>query len=347
MSSYVLDVTNPRIKKCMLSLGIDAEELIKKTSEDFNARDVSEEIKCLRYNFFIRKQQELVRQIKALVKEEILRGLERVEQEKKPKVPSQDLMMTSVSFNTYDELEKTKLKHKEIVDKTFDEVKEAFNESKAIENKLKKGEIKREQAKSAMSRKREKLMELKEKQKENFQKIKVLEERNIHKFYRKYASTQRKEASRIKLAGSLLEKSRNNSLIFEFDITDRIQQYESKMNKSKELYDLSIKNKKQAASKLLERSARYTKLAQTNNDSQIIEKISKLVTKTKTAENRRYLFLKQQAEDREKSKEKQDERRTNAQKKFREKEIFSIKRAQAIEKKMKVSNNLLEQKHSN
>ena len=82
MDYYVLDVQKPRIQKAMLSLGIGTEELLEKTPDDFSGRDVKDEIRNLRYNFFIRKQQELIRQIKAFAKEDILKDFERNKQQK-------------------------------------------------------------------------------------------------------------------------------------------------------------------------------------------------------------------------------------------------------------------------
>ena len=193
-----------------------------------------------------------------------------------------------------------------------------------------------------------KITEFKEKQQQNYIKLKEIQERNIRNYDRAYStrSSRRKNISKNKFFEYLTSSSRNSS-VAEIEVSSHIENYEKKMNKSKLIYDLGIKNKKQAASKLLERSEKLSKMLEANKETEEQQRVINLISKTQSAETRRYGFLKQQAEARAKLREKNDLRTQKAQCKLKEREILNKSRANNIEKKMKISSNLLEQKHSN
>lgn len=340
MDYYAIDISKPRILKAMENLGIAEEELVLKTQEDFGGKESSEEIRKLRFNYFERKQLELVRQIKSFVKDDILRFREKVLKSEKKDKPSTDLLITSLSDALEDSLMKTKTNFKKIVDKTYCDVRGAFTEKNAIDEKLRIGEKNRKKARSALSKNRSKIEELKLKQRENLKIIRESEKEKLRNYYRSACSASPK---RFKSTNRFYETSRSRSgSVQEIDIDEKISQYEEKMNKSKLLYELTIQRKKNAVSKLLERNNKPKVPEQEDN---LVEKISKLVVKNKTAEDRRYSHMKQMAEGREKNKEKQDERRQRAQTKLKEREIQEKNRGKEIEKKMKISNSLLQKKH--
>ena len=347
MDYYVLDVQKPRIQKAMLSLGIGTEELLEKTPDDFSGRDVKDEIRNLRYNFFIRKQQELIRQIKAFAKEDILKDFERNKQQKVKDSANAYFSFATATLTNKDTIQSAN-KYQNIVDRTYSEVAEAFTEKKALETKLKHGEEIREKARSEQSKRKMKITEFKEKQQQNYIKLKEIQERNIRNYDRAYStrSSRRKNISKNKFFEYLTSSSRNSS-VAEIEVSSHIENYEKKMNKSKLIYDLGIKNKKQAASKLLERSEKLSKMLEANKETEEQQRVINLISKTQSAETRRYGFLKQQAEARAKLREKNDLRTQKAQCKLKEREILNKSRANNIEKKMKISSNLLEQKHSN
>jgi hypothetical protein len=344
ISTYILDLNNPRVQKAMSSLSIDSSELIKKTPEDFVSKEISEEIKTLRYNFFVRKQQELIRKIKFYIKDEILRGIEKNEQKKHSN--HSEMLLTTVYTNSKENFEKAKNKYQEILNKTFEEAKETFRDTKAIEEKLIQSRIKREQAKAEVSKKRMILLELREKQKENLEKIRKLEKKNLTQYYRASTSnTTTRVISRHKLMNSQTILS-NNASNSDIDISEKIEKYEEKMKKSEALYNLYMQSKKEAASRLLERSEKLSKNIENNKKVLIVEKISNLIKKSKTAENRRATYAKEQAKKREDTREKYDERRLRAQTRLKEREKHESARTKAIEKKMEQSFNLLEAKHT-
>lgn len=345
MDYYAIDIFNPRVEKAMINLGIEEEELVLRVVEDFGGRDISNEIRQLRFNYFSRKQQELVRQIKSFIREDILHNREKgAKSQPKPRIVN-EVLITSVIDDYDDEMVKTRNNYKKLVDKTYFDLRDTFNERKALEERLKAGEMNRNKAKSAVSKNRVKIEELKEKQRENFERIKQVESKNLRVAYRSIASASPKRFKfQNRLYGINYSRSRSESLC-EPDIDAQISKIEEKMTKSTQLKQLTIQNKKNAASKMLERNQKKSK--STNGDINIVEKIQKLFQKNKTAEDRRYSYLKQQAENREKSKEKHEERLVKVQSRIKEQEELEYKKGKAIEKKMKISNSLLQKKHEN
>ena len=346
MDYYVIDVQRHRIQKAMLSLGIESEELRKKTYQDFGGRDVKDEIQNLRYNFFQRKQQELVRQIKAFAKEDILKEFERNKQQKVKESHNTEFLVTTISLMDKDTIQSTS-KYQTIVDRTYLEVAGAFTDKIALDTKLKHCEDLREKTRSEQSKRKIKLIELKERQQQNYLKLKVNQERYIRNYDRAYSarSSPRKKILKNTSYDYPTNSSRKNS-VAEIEISSQIEDYEKRMNKSKLLYDLGIKSKIQAASKLLERSERLSRMLETNKEAEEQQRVLRLISKNLNAETRRYGFLKHQAETKAKMREKTELRTQKAQCKLKEREIINNKRAKAIEKKMEISSNLLEQKHS-
>ena len=76
--NYAIDITRPRTKLAMLALGIEPEELIVKTAEDFAGRNVNEDVKQLRFNYHTRKLKEIVRQINSSIKEETIKKIQSI-----------------------------------------------------------------------------------------------------------------------------------------------------------------------------------------------------------------------------------------------------------------------------
>lgn len=66
--SYALDANNARVKAALEKLGIDKEELLVKTINDFGNKATREEIKKLRYDYYSRRLEETVKAIKDTIK---------------------------------------------------------------------------------------------------------------------------------------------------------------------------------------------------------------------------------------------------------------------------------------
>lgn len=343
MNPYVVDLTNLRIQKAMLNLGIDSMEMVRKTIEDFGNKDTSEEVQIVRYNFYKRKQQELIRQIKEYVKDELMRGLEKSMQGKKQESVSNEILITSVTYPERKVSARQKMTNKDIINKALLEEKETINYQKTLENKLRQGVELREKAQSALAKNRMKFYGFREKQKENLEKIRYDEQNKLSKTLRGYYSVSPTSFSYKKKQSVYSKTQSRGSSITEIDIESQITKHEQKMNKSKNLHDLFTKTKKDAASKLLERNFKYPKATE-NQEKILSERLTKYVNKSKTAEVRRSEHRRQQSEIRERMREKHDERRTKAQSRVKEREYFDNEKARIIEKKMEISNGILEKK---
>lgn len=343
MNPYVVDLTNLRIQKAMLNLGIDSMEMVRKTIEDFGNKDTSEEVQIVRYNFYKRKQQELIRQIKEYVKDELMRGLEKSMQGKKQESVSNEILITSVTYPERKVSARQKMTNKDIINKALLEEKETINYQKTLENKLRQGVELREKAQSALAKNRMKFYGFREKQKENLEKIRYDEQNKLSKTLRGYYSVSPTSFSYKKKQSVYSKTQSRGSSITEIDIESQITKHEQKMNKSKNLHDLFTKTKKDAASKLLERNFKYPKATE-NQEKILSERLTKYVNKSKTAEVRRSEHRRQQSEIRERMREKHDERMTKAQSRVKEREYFDNEKARFIEKKMEISNGILEKK---
>ncbi|OMJ75633.1 hypothetical protein SteCoe_25190 [Stentor coeruleus] len=344
MNPYVVDLTNLRIQKAMLNLGIDSIEMIRKPIEDFKDKDTSEEVQIVRYNFYKRKQQELVRQIKEYIKDELMRGLEKSIQGKKQESVSNEILITSVTYPERKASTRPKIRNKDIINKALIEAKEAINYKKILDNKLKQGVELREKAQSALAKSRMKFYEFREKQKENLEKIRNAEQNKLSKTLSGYYSVSPTSFSYKKKPNVYSKTQSRASSIVDLDIESQIKKYEQKMIKSKNLHDLFTQTKKNAASKLLERNFRYSK-AMENEEKILSERLTKYVNKNKTAEIRRSEHKRLQSENRERLREKHDEKRLKAQCRVKEKEEFDIEKAKRIEKRLEISNGILEKKN--
>ncbi|OMJ93821.1 hypothetical protein SteCoe_3145 [Stentor coeruleus] len=344
MNFYVIDTSSLRVQNAMLNLGIEASELLKKVFEDFAAKDANEEIQIVRYNFFKRKQQELVRQIKEYIKEELMRGLEKTTQSKKQESSNNDFLITSLPYSDRKTVQRPKLNYRGLVSKALLEVKESINEKEALDKRLKHGQELREKAKSALAQSRMKFSELKEKQKLNLEKIRYNEQTNLSKLHRGYTSISPDYLSHKKKYINYSQTQSRNSSITEISIDDQMKKYEQKMSRSKQLHDLFTKNRKEAASKLLKRNLKQNTIIN-NEEKELTERLTKYVTKNKTAEIKRFEHRKQQNEYRFKLKEKHDERRIRAQTRIRERDVFYNERIKEIEKKMEITNGVIEKKN--
>lgn len=89
------------------------------------------------------------------------------------------------------------------------------------------------------------------------------------------------------------------------------------MSRSTILHELCKENKKQAASKLLQRNEKFSRHSEILQQ-QLTDKLTKLIKKKKTLENRKFEHLKQQEQSRCLIKEKHEQKRTRAQSRIKE-----------------------------
>ena len=341
--SYILDINRELIKKALLCLGIESEELRRRNLESFQERGISEDIKHLRYNFFLRKQQELVRQIKAHIKEEILRSIAKKQESDKN---ISDILEEFDSIDTQEnKLEKVKQRYQVIINRYFTNTKECLLGNQELEYKLIQGKKIRETIKTSMSRQRMKMQELRIKQKENYENKAKFKLDNSVCISRDSQSQPPSKSINRKMAGiSPLSISKIDSYS-ELEISAKLKQYEEKMDKSKILYDNFMKNKKDAISRALERSVKSMKITEIEKNEEFNKKLSKIIEKSQSVEKRRDLFLKTQTENRIRQQIIKDGRRVKAKETFNEKERLQQLKIQELERKMEKSHNLLEEKN--
>ena len=344
--TYVLDITHDRIKSAMQNLGIEAEELKVKSIEDFNDRNLSEEVKKLRYNFYNRKQQELVRHIRSTAREEIMRILAKKKQAEKMET---DAVVECEYIETpvEEELEKVRKKNNQVISKYFTDVQDTLRDDEQLSSKLIRVGKLRENMRTSVSRGRIKFKELKNKQQMNYEKT-MKDKQSKSKNYSRADAGQykpEKEARKKKLSWSPVSVSKGES-IFESEISAKIKMYEEKMDKSKALYNTFLNNKKKNISKLLKKSLNNSKIAESFKQSDANEKLNRIIQKAHSAEKRRGYFLKSMTERRLRQQALHDGRRAKAQLILDEQKILEDKKVKELEDKMKRSQDMLTEKNN-
>jgi hypothetical protein len=319
----------------MLALGIEDDELLLKTEDDFSSKGITPDVRHLRFAFFSRKQQELLRQIKTFMKEEYIRF-----NEQKSRISDSDHDQSFSGQDMFNELiSKTKQKNQEIIQKHLSSVQNNFSEIKAIEARLQNGQKIRENLKSSVTKQRMKMMEFKQKQLENLEKYSKSPIR-VKSSNRKHDLSPAKFVRRRDLSPKA--RFNHDDFLNEEETIKKIQGFEEKMEKSKELSESFIQSKKEAISKLLEKSSKSHQ--KTSNDLEYNEKLLKIVEKANQADIRRGNLLKIQTERRIKQKEIEEQRRSKTRSKLNENRKDLEKKNKDIEEKMRRSEYVLEKK---
>lgn len=358
---YMINVEDPRVRKAMISLGIQAQELQKKSFEDFGSRNITSDIQTMRYKYYTQKQESLVSQIKSQIAENKKRLLASLERQKlsttqelimqKSVLITQDIRKVSQQCRSYtneessfEKLERIKQCHQKKISKVLEDIQNSFKGIQAIENKLKEGENLREKFKSVMLKKLDKQNSLRERQKEKLTEIKSLESVRIRK-KRSYSSLTPKmllNKRNAKDSFSLDMKSEGSS---DYDVEEMLGKYYEKMNKSKEIYDMNLDNRRKAAARLWEKAESTSRAIRQAKEDDVLEKINRYVMKNKAAEQRRSEILQKKSENLIRAKQLHIERRDKANIRAKEREMMIMKKARAIEKRMEACSKIAQQKH--
>ena len=244
--NYAIDITRPRTKLAMLALGVQPDELVLKTFEDFAGRNISAEVQKLRFNYYTRKLKEVIRQMNSYIKEEAMRRMQTVGNS--PNSPSQIfLTQTSPVEEVVDEIAEIKVKEKNKIIGSLNSANNALSNSLAIEKRLQMGKEARERVQSEVIKNRMRLKKFKEKQMENLSKIKRQQEEKSKK-YMAHAFTPKKH-SILSADVSFQSYSKTLSEFHESDdeIQSKISKYDEKMMRSQKNNEKYIQQKKQAA----------------------------------------------------------------------------------------------------
>lgn len=340
LMSYVLDIENPRVQYSLRLLGIEQEELIKKTLSDFASKDVQEHIQQLRYSYHTRKQNDLVQQVKSYIKEVILKDLGGSPKRSFKKIP----IKTSATPDPSETLSRIKEKHNKKIEMTIKSIKESFQDFQALEQKLNEGVSLRERFKSTVQSKCLKFDDFKEKQKENLKNI-VKSQKEKWKNKRKLTydtprmSVYKKVPSNISLS---VRSSQSDD-----DIQVSLQKYNEKMDRSWVQYQQNIDVKRQAAYKLSQKAENTCKAVKDGKEKGNDDTFFKMIMKQKAAGEKRKAKLEEKVKILEKNKQISLEKHVKASKRAQDYEKLQKKRANAIETRFEVYNKILEQKHTN
>lgn len=354
--THVVDINRARIKKAMIQLAIEPEELIAKTLDDFDHKNVSSDIKHIRYQFFLRRQQELIKKIRTCVKEDIIRSIAKSQVATKNSEKSEIL---EYSKNSSQKLGKIKKKLKETANKYFEDVKGSIKDVKALEEKLNQGQKLRESVKTSISQKRVKMNEFKQIQEKNYAKqnkllqqevnnsskytenspVKVLNTKNLSLSPKSLIKTSSKKI--FSLSPKSFSKKNSES---ELEIANKIKKYQEKMDKSQEIYDTCIKNKKDAMKKLIEKSIKVFKASTTEKAAEKNKKLYKIIEKSQSFEKRKNDLFKLKNKNLMNKRRTEIEKILRAKSKFQETQRLNNLKNTLLEKKMSISSATLEKK---
>jgi hypothetical protein len=238
--SYALDISNPKILQAMEAQGIEKEELMIKTLDDYGGKNIRDEIKLLRYEFYTRRLEENVKIIKEYLKTYNIRN--------KPNGKSVSESMPRDALESFDKSsnENKKIflneKNKEVLITALEEIKEQI--TLASKKSRPKSMVQPRNLKLS------KLEQLKKNQQENLNKIKHNEEIKVRKalsesyrFVKTAKSGVRNKE--FKFLNNYTKKTLSCSESEE-EIMQRLKKYEDKLEKSSQLHakqlDLKIEN---------------------------------------------------------------------------------------------------------
>lgn len=340
--SFAIDVENPRVQQSLLLLGIQEEDLLIKTLESFNCKETPEHIQQLRYSYYVKKQEDLVKQIKSHIKQTILKEIQL--KSLNPTKLSQSTPKTSSTPDPIERLSRIKEKHKEKIEKTMKSIQDSFYGLQAIQKKLNEGESLRARLRSENLNKLAKNQENKEKQLENLMNLKITE-RNKWKNKRNLSSiTPRMSISKkVSSRKSLSAKSSES----QEDIQNFMEKYQEKMKKHEEIYQQNIEKKRKVASMLSQKAENTCKAMKLGVKIDNEDVFLKLITKHKEAERKRKEKQDQFLENLEKSKQLTQEKREKASQRLSDHEKFLKKKAKAIEARSEMYSKILQQKQFN
>ena len=326
----------------MQALGIESDELLLKSIEDFAGRGVNAEVQQLRYSYYTRKLKEVIRQLNSYIREEAMRRMQNLGNS--PNSPQQ-LFLTEEPMpeETVDEIAEIKLREKHKIIESLRETNDAIHNSIAIEKRLQMGRDAKERVQSELISKRMKLQKFKEKQLENISKIRRDQEKKARTYVAQHLTPRRDRVSSVDPTYQSYSRTLTDFHESDEEIDSKISQLDQKMQRSQRNYERYIQQKREAASKLLEKNASH--IVNDRSSELDVERIYKMIEKQKQVEARRHSFVIEQQEHREELRVKHKRRRSVALERIKEEQQLEILRAQAIERRMEVSERILKQKH--
>ncbi|OMJ93871.1 hypothetical protein SteCoe_3060 [Stentor coeruleus] len=241
--SYALDVNNLRVKAALEKLGIDKEELLIKTLNDFGNKATREEIKKLRFDYYSRRLEETVRVIKDTIKFSTSRT--RTDNFKN------FTACTDEGSSIHTLLEKSSNNRKIFInDKNKETLITALEEIKETVTTVDKKERPKSMA-QPRNTKPSRFEHYRKNQQENINRIREREEINARKALSQSLRFSRKirtptKGKYQKLFNSRLKKPLSLSSS-EVEIKEKLNKYEEKLEKSRVLHEKQILMKRESA----------------------------------------------------------------------------------------------------
>lgn len=234
--NFALDVTNPRVKLAMEKLGIDKSELVVKTLNDFGGKGTRDEIKQLRFEYYVRRLEETVKIIK-----NTMQPLRPRTKETTVKSVVDDEMFEKSSAPVTGNEKKAFLneRNKEFLITALEQIKD-FHEKPSS----------RERPKSMANprNKLHKIDQFKKNQQENISKIRYGEELKVRKALSQsfnYTKPANPTPKNKKLSNT--EVRPLNFASGDLEITEKLAKFDEKLEKSKMLHEKQILMKRESA----------------------------------------------------------------------------------------------------
>ncbi|CAG9324371.1 unnamed protein product [Blepharisma stoltei] len=373
MSSYAIDVTNSRVKEIMEELGIEENELLNKTLEDFADARVTSEVQQLRFEYYSKKLKETVKRIRDVLKD---RTMTIIKQNSLPDLPQtynsvslstervtprlQDIAKAEEErLNKLKEMQKQKLINTLAWLEKVDEAEKSFTSPKSASSprlspgpsttKSLKYKAKIESFKKIQQEKfKEKRKEQAEKQKNLYNKI--IMDMKFHSEREKLIEQQKKEIAKEK--DEALKRKQEEikaikegeEILNEHIIQEQLDSLQSRIMKSEEKYATERQNK---LSKTLGLRkfwdhvlGNLDRLKQTHE----VEDVLKLIAKQEKVKKRREQIRQKLEEEVNIRREKMEKRKNAAHTKVANDEKELYKKVHYLEKRLTTSQKNLESK---
>lgn len=353
MSNYALDINNPIIKNAMKNLGIQDSELEQREIDDFYEKGLNEGVKQIRFEHHKKKLQETVRLIRAFIKEERGRRAENL-------LNRNEMLETDTNSFEFSkrptDISPSFEKNNEIIAKALREIEREEKVRSVTDQKLKTAKQIKEKHKADFSKRKSKIDEYKNLQKLNLDKLRREEQRMQNEILKRVITssprlykTDENRFSDVRSKSNsvftrrIARKSFPDSDSSDSETQARLNFFYSKIEKSKANYELQMQLKRDIASRKQSDQSVKTEIP---SDLNVVEKALKIISKHKRATERRSKSVMKLREEREKLKKKHLDRFSSAQEKVKENDKEIVKKSEYLERKLKASQNVLEQKQA-
>jgi hypothetical protein len=299
-------------------LGIHPECLLLKELEDFQDAEETSNMARLRFDYFIRKQQEYMRLISEKLKQYSVKF--RKSSNQKPSVFLTQVSVTQPSPRQ--ENRSIDVQKKQFI-KSLKEIQRNLEISVEIDKKIENSRENRQKLLSVKNVRKIMMEKFKEKQAENLEKIRKVQTKSLKKYRLESFTPKERKNQSIEFYNK-----EDITLNTENDVDEQIKIFEEKMKKSEAIKTFYVKQKKLAIAKMLEKESKRLKPRDNHSDS---EKLLKLIEKQEVMKERHKSLVSTKLRYNQKIRDQLQKRLEEAQRKFKE-----IQNSPQLDKKAKV-----------